>query len=180
MNAQRWIGYCQTILDRSELTFRNLICWAYANPSPNKGGFPHSWRPILLYSKGAPAFLEPLMMPMGSHSTIYYDPGHATSPFLHDLWTDIPKLVGGIFAQAELLTDSRGQFKHPAQMPEAIARRILLTSVPPGGSILDPMAGSGTVLKAAQDLGYRATGIERSEAYCDMICARLAQQPLDI
>ena len=42
---------------------------------------------------------------------------------------------------------------------------------------LDPMAGSGTVLRAAVDLGRRAVGAEIHEPYCEII-HRMAQAVL--
>lgn len=42
-----------------------------------------------------------------------------------------------------------------------------------GDSVLDPMAGSGTTLLAAQELGLRAIGIEVSEDACDVAVERL-------
>jgi site-specific DNA-methyltransferase (adenine-specific) len=51
--------------------------------------------------------------------------------------------------------------------------RQLVRIVPPGASILDPFAGSGTTLLAAAQEGRRAVGIEREQAYCDIAVGRL-------
>ena len=47
----------------------------------------------------------------------------------------------------------------PARMAPELARRSLAT-VPDGGQVLDPMCGSGTVLRAAVEAGLRCTGMD--------------------
>lgn len=49
----------------------------------------------------------------------------------------------------------------------------LVQVVPPGSRILDPFAGSGTTLVAAQELGRQADGIERELPYCEIARDRL-------
>jgi site-specific DNA-methyltransferase (adenine-specific) len=76
-------------------------------------------------------------------------------------------------------TVSGGHAGHPAPMPVEVARRCIRLSTWPGELVLDPFAGSGTTLLAARQLGRRAVGIERSERYCELAVARLAQTALD-
>jgi site-specific DNA-methyltransferase (adenine-specific) len=85
--------------------------------------------------------------------------------------------VGGRMAQG---TNTPGNpAGHPAPMPIEIARRCIRLSTWPGETVLDPFAGSGTTLVAARQLGRRAIGIERSERYCQLAVARLAQASFD-
>ena len=65
--------------------------------------------------------------------------------------------------------------KHPAIFPLALAKDHIRTWTEEGGLVLDPMAGSGTALRAAKDLGRRYIGVEVHEPYLDLIRARLAQ-----
>ena len=44
----------------------------------------------------------------------------------------------------------------------------------PGGLILDPFAGAGTTVLASVLEGYRAVGIEVTEAYYQVGCERMA------
>jgi site-specific DNA-methyltransferase (adenine-specific) len=69
--------------------------------------------------------------------------------------------------------------RHPAPMPVEVARRAIRLSTWPGEVVLDPFAGSGTTLLAARQLGRRAIGVERSEAYCALAVERLSQTALD-
>jgi site-specific DNA-methyltransferase (adenine-specific) len=64
-------------------------------------------------------------------------------------------------------------------MPVEVARRCVRLSTWPGEVVFDPFAGSGTTLLAARQLGRRAIGVERSERYCELAVARLAQTGLD-
>jgi site-specific DNA-methyltransferase (adenine-specific) len=62
--------------------------------------------------------------------------------------------------------------EHPCQIPVALMERIL--KITPGQAFLDPFAGSGTTLVAAQNIGRKAVGIEMSERYCEIIAKRLS------
>lgn len=64
---------------------------------------------------------------------------------------------------------------HPAPFPEALARDHIISWSNPGDLVLDPMLGSGTTAKMAQQLGRRAIGIEISEEYCKIAVDRLRQ-----
>jgi len=67
---------------------------------------------------------------------------------------------------------------HSTVKPLALMRWLLTLVTPPGGTILDPFAGSGSTLVAAAQLGIRAVGIELSEEYAE-IAARRIDHALD-
>ena len=50
---------------------------------------------------------------------------------------------------------------------------MLRLITPKGGKVLEPFAGSGTTLVAAQLEGFSCYGIEREPSYCDIIRARV-------
>ena len=63
---------------------------------------------------------------------------------------------------------------HATVKPLNLMKYLLtLLSTPNGGVILDPFAGSGTTLLAAQRLGRRSIGIELSEHNCEIAKSRL-------
>ncbi|MGQ4513638.1 DNA methyltransferase [Streptomyces sp. DW26H14] len=71
--------------------------------------------------------------------------------------------------------------RHETPKPLALMRWLVRLVTPPGGLVLDPFAGSGATLEAAQLEGFRALGIERHEPYAALCRARLAKpfaQPL--
>lgn len=63
---------------------------------------------------------------------------------------------------------------HPTQKPESVIRE-LIRAVEPGGTILDPFAGSGTTLFVAEQEGRDSIGIEMEKAYCDIIRERMTE-----
>ena len=69
---------------------------------------------------------------------------------------------------------------HPAVFPYRLAADFIRVYTLPGDSVLDPMAGSGTVIRAAVDLRRRAYGIEVVAEYCAAIRQRMAAMPLPL
>jgi DNA modification methylase len=67
---------------------------------------------------------------------------------LQDLWTDIPPVSGS------------QDLGYPTQKPLALLERIVQMSSNPGDIVLDPFAGCGTAIAAAQKLGRRWIGID--------------------
>ena len=69
-------------------------------------------------------------------------------------------------------------YEHPATFPYALALDHITTWTNPGDVVLDPMAGSGTTLRAAKNLGRKAVGVEIHEDYLHIITERLSQSVL--
>jgi len=63
--------------------------------------------------------------------------------------------------------------KHPTVKPTALMQWLVRLVTPPGGTVLDPFAGSGTTLVAAKAEGFHAIGIEREAEYVAIIKARV-------
>jgi DNA modification methylase len=58
---------------------------------------------------------------------------------------------------------------HPSLKPQAFMRQIVRAALPLGkGVIVDPFAGSGATLAAAEALGLRSIGIEINKTYFEM------------
>ena len=65
--------------------------------------------------------------------------------------------------------------QHPTVKPVALMEWLVTLITPPGGTILDPFAGSGTTLQAARDKGFRAIGVEQDPEYVKLIERRLSR-----
>lgn len=75
-------------------------------------------------------------------------------------------------------TNSRsaaGSLGHGAGTPMDLCKWWVRYLCPPGGTILDPFAGSGTTLVAALAEGRQAIGIEREAEYVEIIKQRVAK-----
>jgi site-specific DNA-methyltransferase (adenine-specific) len=58
---------------------------------------------------------------------------------------------------------------HPSLKPQAFLRNIVRAALPLArGVVLDPFAGSGSTLAAANAVGYRSIGVERDGRYINM------------
>lgn len=72
-------------------------------------------------------------------------------------------------------TTSGGSHGHGAATPLPLCEWWVRYITPPGGTVLDPFAGSGTTGVAALKLGRKFIGIERDPGYCDIAAKRLAE-----
>jgi DNA modification methylase len=58
---------------------------------------------------------------------------------------------------------------HPSLKPQKFLREVVRAMLPMGdGVILDPFAGSGSTLAAAEAIGYASVGVEIDSAYVDL------------
>ena len=66
---------------------------------------------------------------------------------------------------------------HPSLKPQSFLRQLVRASLPLGeGVVLDPFAGSGSTLAAANFVGYESIGVEKDPVYAKM--AARAIEPL--
>ena len=64
---------------------------------------------------------------------------------------------------------------HPTVKPLALMRWLVRLVTPPGGTVLDPFAGTGTTAEAAAIEGMRAVLVEEHEPYMRLIRQRLSK-----
>jgi len=63
---------------------------------------------------------------------------------------------------------------HPSLKPQAFLRQIVRASLPlECGVILDPFAGSGSTLAAAEAVGYESVGVESDDTYFRLACGAI-------
>lgn len=65
------------------------------------------------------------------------------------------------------------KIQHPTVKPLALMQWLVRLITPPGGTILDPFAGSGTTIEAALAEGFHPIGIEMEADYLQLITTRI-------
>jgi site-specific DNA-methyltransferase (adenine-specific) len=80
-----------------------------------------------------------------------------------------PRLMRSV----QYVRSCHGYAEHPTQKPIDIIKPLALYSCPPGGRIVDPFMGSGTVGVVSAKLGMAFTGVEIAEGYFETACRRI-------
>lgn len=95
-------------------------------------------------------------------------------------WTHTVPCPNNVLVADSYRHGQPGKLPHPTQKPTRVVSPLVLASTHPGHLILDPFAGSGTMLRVAKDLGRRAIGVELREPYCELIAERMSQGALQL
>lgn len=99
----------------------------------------------------------------------------AAAPAANGTSTDASRVL----YTAKAPTDERPRVNgiaHPTAKPLDLMRWLCRLITPPGGTVLDMFAGSGTTLEAALLEGFHAIGIEAEADYLPLIEARIARR----
>ena len=64
---------------------------------------------------------------------------------------------------------------HPTVKPQALVQWLVKLVCPPGGTVLDPFAGSGSTAVACVKTGRACVAVEREEEYCRIAERRIAE-----
>lgn len=81
---------------------------------------------------------------------------------------------GDVIKSAPTSKSERALANHPSLKPQAFLRQIVRAALPLGkGIVVDPFAGSGSTLAAAEAVGYASKGIERDQGYYELACSAI-------
>lgn len=76
---------------------------------------------------------------------------------------------GDVIRSHPTRASERALAPHPSLKPQAFLRQLVRASLPLGeGVVLDPFAGSGSTLAAAEAVGYASVGVEIDPRYVDV------------
>lgn len=76
---------------------------------------------------------------------------------------------GDVIPSAPTRKSERELAPHPSLKPQGFLRQVVRASLPLGeGVVLDPFAGSGSTLAAAQAIGYESLGVEKDSVFFEV------------
>lgn len=76
---------------------------------------------------------------------------------------------GDVIRSSPTRSNERALAPHPSLKPQGFMRQLVRASLPLGeGILLDPFAGAGSTLAAAEAVGYHSIGVERDRQYFEM------------
>jgi DNA modification methylase len=79
------------------------------------------------------------------------------------------KPFGDVIPSSPTRKNERSLAPHPSLKPQAFLRQVVRALLPLGqGTVLDPFAGAGSTLAAAEAIGYASIGIEKDRHYFDI------------
>jgi DNA modification methylase len=149
----------------------------YPGKWPNR--FRDSWERCLHFTKARKFKMnqEAVMVPMGDwadtrlkslgkNDSVRFD-SQVGSGFGKNIanWLDRPMAYP---TNVLHLATECGNKNHSAAFPQNLPEWFIRLFTDAGDTVLDPFVGSGTTLKAAQQLGRNAIGIDALEEYCEI------------
>jgi site-specific DNA-methyltransferase (adenine-specific) len=83
----------------------------------------------------------------------------------------LDKPFGDVISSSPTRKSERDLAPHPSLKPQSFLRQLVRSVLPLGtGIILDPFAGAGSTLAAAEAAGYTSVGVEKDKHYFEMAC----------
>lgn len=164
----------QSILGRpgGEMFLYDLYIWNRTNSGKGLmfGSYPY---PANFYAQNTSEFIA-VYVKAGTPRRVVSDAVKERSKLSQAEWREYTKQIWNIPAPGK---GDSAFGEHAAIMPEEIARRCIRLFSFAEDVVLDPFAGSGTTLKAAQDLGRQYIGYEIMPRYKAVINKKL-RKPL--
>ena len=98
------------------------------------------------------------------------------SIFVGKKWLEVGYNPKDVWSVSRLHRLHRERENHPTQKPLEIIERMVRSSCPENGLVLDPFAGSGTTIAASLKHNRRCIAFEVSPDYCRLIDDRISRQ----
>ena len=174
--------------------FRNEIVWSKTATHKNNAvhKFAVQTDSILFYGKSDLSVFQPIHRPLsddairheykhidenGRRYAIPRGRSYYSKGIKKRIYLDTHKgvRVSNLWIETELQLNSSSaeRLGYPTQKPVALYKRIIKVSSNQGDIVLDPFAGSGTTLDAAESLGRKWIGIDIGDEAIEIIQTRL-------
>jgi site-specific DNA-methyltransferase (adenine-specific) len=178
-NSDPWIGADVANAMRSHFVLQNNIVWVksvsigedsfgHFKPVRSRRYLNHTHEHVFHFTKEGTTPLDRLAVgvPFKDKSNIARF-GHAEDRrCAGDVW----------FIPYETIRSKSQRDHHPSPFPVALAERCIRLHGKPGARVLDPFAGIGSTLLAAQRLGCPGMGIEIDARYAEAAAWRLRER----
>ncbi|MCY1218601.1 DNA methylase [compost metagenome] len=162
------------VMLKRRLTMINEIIWDRRVPS--MGGTTRKFSSVHdnigFFAKARDYYfdLDPVRIP--------YDPetkkARSRPRFEGKKWLEVGYNPKDLWSISRIHRQDPERANHPTQKPLEIVERMVLSSCPPGGLVLDPFAGSGTTAVACLRHGRRFAGFEINPEYVQVACDRVS------
>ncbi len=174
------------LMKESGFFWRNSIVWHQTFGPCQRRKFTPSWTMIHYFACDPERYtfnLDAIRVPSARQLKYKDRRANSSGKPPDDTWVLLPEEQAPDHFQPDqdawLISRVCGTFReregHVTQLPLAIVDRIIKVASNPGELVLDPFAGTGTVLVAARQLGRHFLGIEISPATVAIAEARLAR-----
>jgi DNA modification methylase len=122
-------------------------------------------------SENPPIISKPQKLNLNHHKTCDCKPNHLNCMTAGE-WL---KSQIGVWQFTYETRDIRDKKMHPATFPIGLAKKVIELFTHKGELVLDPFAGSGTTLIAANDLNRNAVGFDLQQDYIELCRSRADQ-----
>jgi DNA modification methylase len=173
--------YLKLLLDSifGAKNFRNEIIWWYRKWSRGEHQFLRNHDVLLFYSKSSENRFNILRVPLAPSTLRRF--GGKRQDFADDSRTrkvtTEEDSAGGfrpdVWPISLLPAQAKERLGYPTQKPLALLRLVVEASSSPGDLVLDPFAGCGTTIDAAQEMDRRWIGIDITHLSIGLIKHRL-------
>jgi adenine-specific DNA-methyltransferase len=156
------------------LKMRNRIVWHFEHGLHCSNRFSGRYETIVWYTKSDNFVfnLDPVRVPQK-----YPGKRHFKGPKVGQYsGNPLGKNPGDVWVIPNVKSNHVEKTIHPCQFPVELVERLVLSMTNEGDRVLDPFAGVGTTLIAANRHNRRAVGAEITPAYFDVAIQRLRMQ----
>ena len=105
----------------------------------------------------------------GKDVRVKRDPGFGDSGSAARFFHQFPPDTDPVIYQSKAGKEDRAGSKHPTVKPVALMQYLIRHITPPGGTVLDPFAGSGTTAEAAKREGFDCILMEAEDEYVEFL-----------